>query len=152
MFLTESVTLSTCGIQFQLPPHFTILSPQELTVDSQLILQSPAEDYTILLSLTHSELPSGLELQDIFAEGGYQLLTPITPFRQNGLSGHSAAYLSGKRGYWELRLDLPTSSSDSGAPNTLVIQLSTHWGRGILSLMDAPPLQFLLHSIRPISQ
>ncbi len=152
MFLTESVTLSTCGIQFQLPPHFTILSPQELTVDSQLILQSPAEDYTILLSLTHSELPSGLELQDIFAEGGYQLLTPITPFRQNGLSGHSAAYLSGKRGYWELRLNLPTSSSDSGAPNTLVIQLSTHWGRGILSLMDAPPLQFLLHSIRPISQ
>ena len=152
MFLTESVTLSTCGIQFQLPPHFTILSPQELTVDSQLILQSPAEDYTILLSLTHSELPSGLELQDIFAEGGYQLLTPITPFRQNGLSGHSAAYLSGKRGYWELRLDLPTSSSDSGAPNTLVIQLSTHWGRGILSLMDAPPLQFLLHSIRTISQ
>lgn len=152
MFLTESVTLSTCGIQFQLPPHFTILSPQELTVDSQLILQSPAEDYTILLSLTHSELPSGLELQDIFAEGGYQLLTPITPFQQNGLSGHSAAYLSGKRGYWELRLNLPTSSSDSGAPNTLVIQLSTHWGRGILSLMDAPPLQFLLHSIRPISQ
>ena len=152
MFLTESVTLSTCGIQFQLPPHFTILSPQELTVDSQLILQSPAEDYTILLSLTHSELPSGLELQDIFAEGGYQLLTPITPFRQNGLSGHSAAYLSGKRGYWELRLNLPTSSSDSGAPNTLVIQLSTHWGRGILSLMDAPPLQFLLHSIRTISQ
>lgn len=152
MFLTESVTLSTCGIQFQLPPHFTILSPQELTVDSQLILQSPAEDYTILLSLTHSELPSGLELQDIFAEGGYQLLTPITPFRQNGLSGHSAAYLSGKRGYWELRLNLPTSSSDSGAPNTLVIQLSTHWGRGILSLIDAPPLQFLLHSIRPISQ
>lgn len=152
MFLTESVTLSTCGIQFQLPPHFTILSPQELTVDSQLILQSPAEDYTILLSLTHSELPSRLELQDIFAEGGYQLLTPIAPFARNQLCGHSAAYLSGKQGYWELRLNLPTSSSDSGAPNTLVIQLSTHWGRGILSLIDAPPLQFLLHSIRPISQ
>ncbi len=150
MFLTESVTLSTCGIQFQLSPHFTILSPQELTVDSQLILQSPAEDYTILLSLTHSELPSGLELQDIFAEGGYQLLTPIAPFARNQLCGHSAAYLSGKQGYWELRLDIPNTSTDTDAPNMLVIQLSTSWGRKILNLMDAQPLQSLLKSIQPL--
>lgn len=152
MFRVESARISATGLSFQLPTGFVLLESEEPHVNSTLALRAPDGSYCIALSLDHSARPSASELRSILSEGGYSVLQPITPFRQNGLSGHSAAYLSGKRGYWELRLDLPTSSSDSGAPNTLVIQLSTHWGRGILSLMDAPPLQFLLHSIRPISQ
>ena len=147
MFLTESVTLSACGIRFQLPPHFTICAPQELTVDPQINLEDSSGSYLITLSLTHSALPSDLELRDIFSEGGYQLLTSIVPFAQNGISGHSAAYLSGKQGYWELRLDIPTAVPNSNTPNTLLIQLSTHLGRQILDFMDAPSIQFLLNSI-----
>lgn len=152
MFRVESARISAAGLSFQLPTGFVLLESEEPHVNSTLALRAPDGSYCIALSLDHSARPSASELRSILSEGGYSVLRPITPFRQNGLSGHSAAYLSGKRGYWELRLNLPTSSSDSGAPNTLVIQLSTHWGRGILSLMDAPPLQFLLHSIRPISQ
>ena len=152
MFEIETARISAAGLSFQLPTGFVLLESEEPHVNSTLALRAPDGSYCIALSLDHSARPSASELRSILSEGAYSVLRPITPFRQNGLSGHSAAYLSGKRGYWELRLDLPTSSSDSGAPNTLVIQLSTHWGRGILSLMDAPPLQFLLHSIRPISQ
>ena len=137
MFEIESARITAAGVSFQLPTGFVVLEAQEPHVNSTLELRAPDGSYQIIISLDRSTSSSGDELRSILSEG---------------LSGHSAAYLSGKQGYWELRLDLPTSSSDSGAPNTLVIQLSTHWGRGILSLMDAPPLQFLLHSIRPISQ
>ena len=85
------------------------------------------------------------------SEGGYSVLRPITPFRQNGLSGHSAAYLSGKQGYWELRVDLPDADDKNAAPNTLVFQLATHWGQGILDLMNTLPLHALLQSIQPLS-
>ena len=88
-----------------------------------------------------------MELRDIFSEGGYQLLTSIAPFAQNDISGHSAAYLSGMQGYWELRLDIPTAIPNVSTPNTLVIQLSTHLGQQILDFMNAPSIQFLLNSV-----
>ena len=146
MFHTESVKLSACGIQFQLPPGFTLLESEEPHVNSTLELCAPDNSYRITISLDRSEHPSAAELQSILSEGGYTLLTPIVPFTHNEISGHSASYLSGKCGYWELRLDVPDVKPDE--PNTLVIQLSTHWGRGILTFMNAQPLQFLLKSIQ----
>ena len=150
MFHTESVKLSACGIQFQLPPGFTLLESEEPHVNSTLELCAPDNSYHITISLDRSEHPSAAELQSILSEGGYTLLTPIVPFTHNGISGHSASYLSGKCGYWELRLDLPDAKPD--APNTLVIQLSTHLGRDILKLMNVQPLQFLLQSIQTLSK
>lgn len=150
MFHTESVKLSACGIQFQLPPGFTLLESEEPHVNSTLELCAPDNSYRITISLDRSEHPSAAELQSILSEGGYTLLTPIVPFTHNGVSGHSASYLSGKCGYWELRLDLPDTKLD--APNTLVIQLSTHLGRGILKLLNVQPLQFLLQSIQTLSK
>lgn len=149
MFYTESVTLSTCGIQFQLPTGFLLLESEEPHVNSTLTLRAPDGSYLISISTDRSAKSSGDELRSILSEGGYHILSPITPYSQNGLSGHSAAYLSGRRGYWELRIDLPDPAPNSAAPNTLVIQLSTHWGRSILSLIDALPLQLLLQSIQP---
>ena len=146
MFYTESVTLSTCGIQFQLPNGFLLLESEEPHVNSTLTLRAPDGSYSIIISQDRSERTSADELRSILSEGGYSVLSPISPFTQNGISGHSAAYLSGKGGYWELRLDVPDVKPDE--PNTLVIQLSTHWGRGILTFMNAQPLQFLLKSIQ----
>lgn len=148
MFYTESVTLSTCGIQFQLPNGFLLLESEEPHVNSTLTLRAPDGSYIISISTDRSAKSSGDELRSILSEGGYTVLSPITPFQQNGLSGHSAAYLSGRRGYWELRVDLPDAKPSE--PNTLVFQLSTHWGRGILTIIDAQPLQFLLQSIQPL--
>lgn len=145
MFHTESVKLSACGIQFQLPPGFTLLESEEPHVNSTLELCAPDNSYRITISLDRSEHPSAAELQSILSEGGYTLLTPIVPFTHNGISGHSASYLSGKCGYWELRLDLPDAKPD--APNTLVIQLSTHWGRGIESFRNSPDVAALLQSL-----
>ncbi len=148
MFYTESVTLSTCGIQFQLPSGFLLLESEEPHVNSTLTLRAPDGSYIISISTDRSAKSSGDELRSILSEGGYTVLSPITPFQQNGLSGHSAAYLSGRRGYWELRVDLPDAKPSE--PNTLVLQLSTHWGRGILTIIDAQPLHSLLQSIQPL--
>ena len=148
MFEIESARITAAGVSFQLPTGFVVLEAQEPHVNSTLALRAPDGSYQIIISLDHSAQSSGDELRSILSEGGYSVLRPITPFRQNGLSGHSAAYLSGKRGYWELRLDLPTSSSDSGAPNTLVIQLSTHWGRGVAAYCDSPEVTALVQSLR----
>ena len=148
MFYTESVTLSTCGIQFQLPTGFLLLESREPHVNPTLELRAPDGSYQLTISLDRSEHTSDRELHSILSEGGYTVLSPITPFRQNGLSGHSAAYLSGRRGYWELRVDLPNAKPEE--PNTLVIQLSTHWGRGILAIIDAQPLQSMLQSIQSL--
>lgn len=150
MFEIESSNISAAGLSFQLPPGFTLLESEEPHVNSTLELCAPDNSYRITISLDRSEHPSAAELQSILSEGGYTLLTPIVPFTHNGISGHSASYLSGKCGYWELRLDLPDAKPD--APNTLVIQLSTHLGRDILKLMNVQPLQFLLQSIQTLSK
>ena len=150
MFEIESANISAAGLSFQLPPGFTLLESEEPHVNSTLELCAPDNSYRITISLDRSEHPSAAELQSILSEGGYTLLTPIVPFAHNGISGHSASYLSGKCGYWELRLDPPDAKPD--APNTLVIQLSTHLGRDISKLMNVQPLQFLLQSIQTLSQ
>ena len=150
MFEIESANISAAGLSFQLPPGFTLLESEEPHVNSTLELLAPDNSYRITISLDRSEHPSDAELQSILSEGGYTLLTPIVPFTHNGVSGHSASYLSGKCGYWELRLDLPDAKPD--APNPLVIQLSTHWGRGILKLLNVQPLQFLMQSIQTLSK
>lgn len=151
MFEIESARITAAGVSFQLPTGFVVLEAQEPHVNSTLALRAPDGSYQIIVSLDHSAQSSGDELRSILSEGGYSVLRPITPFRQNGLSGHSAAYLSGKRGYWELRVDLPDADGKNGAPNTLVFQLVTHWGGGILDLMNTPPLHALLQSIQPLS-
>lgn len=149
MFEIESACISIVGISLQLPTGFLLLESEEPHVNSTLTLRAPDGSYLISISTDRSAKSSGDELRSILSEGGYHVLSPITPYSQNGLSGHSAAYLSGRRGYWELRIDLPDPAPSSAAPNTLVIQLSTHWGRSILSLIDALPLQLLLQSIQP---
>lgn len=151
MFIVKSAVLQAHSVTFQLPTGFVLLESQEPHVNSTLTLRAPDGSYLISISADRSARPSGDELRSILSEGGYHILSPIVPFVQNGLSGHSAAYLSGRRGYWELRLDLPNSAPNSAGPNTLVIQLSTHWGRTILSLMDTLPLQLFLQSIHPQS-
>lgn len=150
MFYTESVTLSTCGIQFQLPNGFLLLESEEPHVNSTLTLRAPDGSYIISISTDRSAKSSGDELRSILSEGGYTVLSPITPFQQNGLSGHSAAYLSGRRGYWELRVDLPDAKPSE--PNTLVFQLSTHWGRGIESFCGSPDVALLLQSLHIASE
>ena len=148
MFEIESAHISAAGLSFQLPPGFTLLESQEPHVNPTLELRAPDGSYQLTVSLDRSEQTSEWELHSILSEGGYTVLSPIAPFQQNDLSGHSAAYLSGRRGYWELRVDLPNAKP--GEPNTLVIQLSTHWGRGILMIIDAQPLQSLLQSIQSL--
>ena len=148
MFEIESAQISAAGLSFQLPHGFTLLESQEPHVNPTLELRAPDGSYQLTVSLDRSAQSSADELRSILSEGGYTVLSPIAPFTQNGLSGHSAAYLSGRRGYWELRVDLPDAKP--GEPNTLVIQLSTHWGRGILTIIDTQPLQFLLQSIQSL--
>lgn len=150
MFYTESVTLSACGIQFQLPHGFAILESQEPQVNPTLELRAPDGSYQLTVSLDRSEQTSERELHSILSEGGYTVLSPIAPFTQNGLSGHSAAYLSGRRGYWELRVDLPNAKP--GEPNTLVFQLSTHWGRSVESFCGSPDVAILLQSLHTVSE
>ena len=128
MFEIESARI-TAGVSFQLPTGFVVLEAQEPHVNSPLELRAPDGSYQIIISLDRSVHSSGDELRSILSEGGYSVLRPITSFRQNGLSGHSAAYLSGKQGYWELRVDIPTAIPNVSTPNTLVIQLSTHLGQ-----------------------
>ncbi len=148
MFRVESARIIAAGVSFQLPHSFTLLESQEPHVNPTLELRAPDGSYQLTVSLDRSARSSANELRSILSEGGYTVLSPITPFQQNGLSGHSAAYLSGRRGYWELRVNLPDVKPSE--PNTLVFQLSTHWGRGILTIIDAQPLQFLLQSIQPL--
>lgn len=151
MFRVESARITAAGVSFQLPTGFVVLEAQEPHVNSTLELRAPDGSYQIIISLDRSVHSSGDELRSILSEGGYSVLRPITPFRQNGLSGHSAAHLSGKQGYWELRVDLPDADDKNVAPNTLVFQLVTHWGQGILGLMNTLPLHALLQSIQPLS-
>ena len=146
MFTINSAVIEAQSVSFQIPTGFTLLEPEEPHVNSTLALRAPDGSYSIIISQDRSARSSADELRSILSEGGYSVLSPISPFTQNGISGHSAAYLSGKGGYWELRLDVPDVKPDE--PNTLVIQLSTHWGRGILTFMNAQPLQFLLKSIQ----
>ena len=148
MFTVKSAVLQAQSVTFQLPHGFTLLDSQEPHVNSTLELRSPDGSYQIIISLDHSAQSSGDELRSILSEGGYSVLRPITPFRQNGLSGHSAAYLSGKLGYWELRVDLPDADGKNGAPNTLVFQLVTHWGRGVAAYCDSPEVTALVQSLR----
>lgn len=146
MFTINSAVIEAQSVSFQIPTGFTLLEPEEPHVNSTLALRAPDGSYSIIISQDRSARSSADELRSILSEGGYSVLSPISPFTQNGISGHSAAYLSGKVGYWELRLDIPNAKPNE--PNALVIQLSTHWGRGILTFMDAQPLQFLLKSIQ----
>ena len=150
MFEIESAHISAAGLSFQLPPGFTLLESQEPHVNPTLELRAPDGSYQLTVSLDRSEQTSEWELHSILSEGGYTVLSPIAPFQQNDLSGHSAAYLSGRRGYWELRVDLPNAKP--GEPNTLVIQLSTHWGRSVESFCGSPDVALLLQSLRTVSK
>ncbi len=150
MFEIESAHISAAGLSFQLPHGFTLLESQEPHVNPTLELRAPDGSYQITVSLDRSEHTSEPELRSILSEGGYTVLSPIAPFRQNGLSGHSAAYLSGRQGYWELRVDLPHAKP--GEPNTLVFQLSTHWGRSVEAFCGSPDVALLLQSLHTVSE
>lgn len=145
MFTVKSAMLEACSVTFQIPAGFQLLQTWEEFVDPTLVLLAPKNLCTVTLSLSHSQRPSKDELLDIFSEGGYMLLSPVEPITCGALSGYCAAYLSGKYGYWEVRLDIPAVSE--GDYNALVIQLSSHQYTSLTTLRNHPSIQFLLSSI-----
>ena len=145
MFTVKSAMLEVCPVTFQIPTGFQLLQTREEFVDPTLFLLAPENLCTVALSLSRSQRPSKEELLDIFSEGGYMLLSPVEPIVCGALSGHCAAYLSGKYGYWEVRLDIPSVSD--GDYSTLVIQLSSHQYTSLTTLRNHPSIHFLLNSI-----
>lgn len=145
MFTVKSAVLEVQSVTFQLPTGFQLLQEHEEFVDPTLLLSAPEGDYTVTLSLSHSQLPSELELLDIFSEGGYMLLSPVEQITCGALSGHCAAYLSGQQGCWEVRLDLPTISDNRY--NTLVFQFYSQQYTSLITLRNDPAIDFLLSSI-----
>lgn len=145
MFTVKSAVLEVQSVSFQLPTGFQLLQEHEEFVDPTLLLSAPEGDYTVTLSLSHSQLPSELELLDIFSEGGYMLLSPVEQITCGALSGHCAAYLSGQQGCWEVRLDLPTIPDNRY--NTLVFQFYSQQYTSLITLRNDPAIDFLLSSI-----
>ncbi|MEE0095429.1 MAG: hypothetical protein UEU47_03145 [Oscillospiraceae bacterium] len=145
MFTVKSAVLEVQSVTFQLPTGFQLLQEHEEFVDPTLLLSAPEGDYTVTLSLSHSQLPSELELLDIFSEGGYMLLSPVEQITCGALSGHCAAYLSGQQGCWEVRLDLPTIPDNRY--NTLVFQFYSQQYTSLITLRNDPAIDFLLSSI-----
>ena len=145
MFTVKSAVLEVQSVTFQLPTGFQLLQEHEEFVDPTLLLSAPEGDYTVTLSLSHSQLPSELELLDIFSEGGYMLLSPVEQITCGALSGHCAAYLSGQQGCWEVRLDLPTIPDNRY--NTLVFQFYSQPYTSLITLRNDPAIDFLLSSI-----
>lgn len=145
MFTVKSAVLEAQAVTFRLPAGFQLLQRQEETVDPSLMLSAPNGRYTVTLSLSRSKLSSEQELLDIFSEGGYMLLSPVEPITCGALSGHCAAYLSGKQGCWEVRLDLPTIPDNRY--NTLVFQFYSQQYTSLITLRNDPAIDFLLSSI-----
>ena len=145
MFTVKSAVLEVQSVTFQLPTGFQLLQEHEEFVDPTLLLSAPEGDYTVTLRLSHSQLPSELELLDIFSEGGYMLLSPVEQITCGALSGHCAAYLSGQQGCWEVRLDLPTIPDNRY--NTLVFQFYSQQYTSLITLRNDPAIDFLLSSI-----
>ena len=145
MFTVKSAVLEVQSGTFQLPTGFQLLQEHEEFVDPTLLLSAPEGDYTVTLRLSHSQLPSELELLDIFSEGGYMLLSPVEQITCGALSGHCAAYLSGQQGCWEVRLDLPTIPDNRY--NTLVFQFYSQQYTSLITLRNDPAIDFLLSSI-----
>ena len=145
MFTVKSAVLEVQSVSFQLPTGFQLLQEHEEFVDPTLLLSAPEGDYTVTLSLSHSQLPSELELLDIFSEGGYMLLSPVEQITCGALSGHCAAYLSGQQGCWEVRLDLPTIPDNRY--NTLVFQFYSQQYTSLITLRNDSAIDFLLSSI-----
>ena len=145
MFTVKSAVLEVQSVTFQLRTGFQLLQEHEEFVDPTLLLSAPEGDYTVTLSLSHSQLPSELELLDIFSEGGYMLLSPVEQITCGALSGHCAAYLSGQQGCWEVRLDLPTIPDNRY--NTLVFQFYSQQYTSLITLRNDPAIDFLLSSI-----
>lgn len=145
MFTVKSAVLEVQSVTFQLPTGFQLLQEHEEFVDPTLLLSAPEGDYTVTLSLSHSQLPSELELLDIFSEGGYMLLSPVEQITCGALSGHCAAYLSGQQGCWEVRLDLPTIPDNRY--NTLVFQFYSQQYTSLITLRNDSAIDFLLSSI-----
>ena len=145
LFTVKSAVLEVQSVTFQLPTGFQLLQEHEEFVDPTLLLSAPEGDYTVILSLSHSQLPSELELLDIFSEGGYMLLSPVEQITCGALSGHCAAYLSGRQGCWEVRLDLPTIPDNRY--NTLVFQFYSQQYTSLITLRNDPAIDFLLSSI-----
>lgn len=145
LFTVKSAVLEVQSVTFQLPTGFQLLQEHEEFVDPTLLLSAPEGDYTVTLSLSHSQLPSELELLDIFSEGGYMLLSPVEQITCGALSGHCAAYLSGQQGCWEVRLDLPTIPDNRY--NTLVFHFYSQQYTSLITLRNDPAIDFLLSSI-----
>lgn len=145
LFTVKSAVLEVQSVSFQLPTGFQLLQEHEEFVDPTLLLSAPEGDYTVTLSLSHSQLPSELELLDIFSEGGYMLLSPVEQITCGALSGHCAAYLSGQQGCWEVRLDLPTIPDNRY--NTLVFQFYSQQYTSLITLRNDSAIDFLLSSI-----
>lgn len=145
LFTVKSAVLEVQSVTFQLPTGFQLLQEHEEFIDPTLLLSAPEGDYTVTLSLSHSQLPSELELLDIFSEGGYMLLSPVEQITCGALSGHCAAYLSGQQGCWEVRLDLPTIPDNRY--NTLVFQFYSQQYTSLITLRNDPAIDFLLSSI-----
>ena len=145
MFTVKSAVLEVQSVTFQLPTGFQLLQEHEEFVDPTLLLSAPEGDYTVTLSLSDSQLPSELELLDIFSEGGYMLLSPVEQITCGALSGHCAAYLSGQQGCWEVRLDLPTIPDNRY--NTLVFQFYSQQYTSLITLRNDSAIDFLLSSI-----
>lgn len=146
MFEIEAARITAAGVSFQLPSGFALLEAQEPHVNSTLEIQSPDSSYTVAISLDLSTKASAGELRSILSEGCYRILQPISPIQCGSLHGHQVTYLSGKRGCCEIRLDL--IPNDPHAPNTLVVEISTHWGRSIETFCSSPAMTTLLQSFQ----
>lgn len=146
MFAVKSAVIQADSVTIQLPSGFSLLEAQEPHVNPTLELQAPDGSYTVTISLDRSRKPSAGELRSILSEGCYRILQPIAPVQCGPLSGHRVVYLSGKRGCCEIRLDLP--NPDAHAPNALVFEISTHWGRSIEAFCDSKDVTALLEGIQ----
>lgn len=145
MFTIKSAVIEAQSVTFQLPAGFQLFQVQEESVDPTVSILPPGGSYVVTLSLNHSQLSSEQEFLDIFSEGGYMLLSPIEPITCGALTGHCAAYLSGKEGCWEVRLNLPASPEDDY--NTLVFQFYSQQYTSLTTLRNDPAIDFLLSSI-----
>ena len=146
MFEIEAARITAAGVSFQLPSGFALLEAQEPHVNTTLEVQAPDSSYTVSISLDLSAKASAGELRSILSEGCYRILQPISPIQCGPFQGHQVIYLSGKRGCCEIRLDLIPDTAH--APNTLVVEISTHWGRSIEVFRNSPAITALLQSFQ----
>lgn len=142
MLLYRDGQFHISGVSFAIPDNYYLETCPGLEMENGMLLYSPDEVYSVELSAENSEHPSEVALKCTLES--FDLISPIAPFQNNGLSGHIMLYKTKQYIHCEIKFDL----DEDCEPNMFQVLFEFPAGFDVASFVNGEEFQRIMRCVK----